>query len=284
MSAVIQLFSNPRSGSYKAERLHALARAFESLGATVIESESGHTPPVIRDGVTHVCVAAGDGTVRHVAGAVARAGHPVAFSIFPAGTVNLLAMEAAYPTDPMQFAQRVLASEPRRKHYPATLGDGYFFVCAGVGPDSLTVANVSLGLKRRIGRLAYAAAFLGLLWKWPRHRITLTCDERVLDCEAFYVAKGRYYAGRWSFAPQARLDEPLLHVVALTSAGRRDYVRFVWALLRGHDPAVLPDVTVLSCTRLRATSDAALPIQADGDVVGTLPVAIAMCETPLAFC
>lgn len=284
MSQVVQLFSNPNSGSYKVERLRALAAAFQDLGATVVECESGSSVPVIRADATHVCVAAGDGTVRHVAGAVARAGHSVALSIFPAGTVNLLAREAGYPSDPVEFAQRALLIERRRKHYPASLGDGYFFACAGVGPDSLAVAKVSLRLKRMVGRLAYAAAFFGLLAKWPRHRISLACAGRTIACEAFYVAKGRYYAGSWSFAPQARLDEPLLHVVALAQARRRDYARFVWTLLRGRDPAELPFVTVLHCTRLQATSDAALPIQADGDVVDTLPCTIAVCEAPLAFC
>jgi diacylglycerol kinase family enzyme len=284
MSPVVQLFSHRGTGSHSAARLAALVRAFEARGATVRHTPTSKGVPPIGPDVTHVCVAGGDGAVRHVAGAVARAGHPVALSIYPAGTINLLAREAGYPTDPEAFAEIVLSSEPRRRHYPVTLGDGYFFACAGVGPDSLAVAQVSLPLKRRIGRLAYAAAFARLLWRWPRHAIMLEAEGRRIACEAFYVAKGRYYAGPWSFAPAARLDDPLLHVVALPRARRRDYARFVSGLLRGWDAEKQAGVMVFSCRGLTATSDTPLPLQADGDIVGTLPVAMAVSENPLVFC
>jgi len=281
---VVQLFSNPRSGTYRARRVRALVRALEAQGATVHQCRSVDTTPEIRADATHVCVAAGDGTVRHVAGAVAREGHRVALSIYPAGTINLLAREAGYPRRAADFARLVLASEPRRQHYPVVIGDGYFFACAGVGPDSLAVAAVSSRLKRMIGRFAYAAAFLRLLVAWPRHSIVLTCGSEETECEAFYVAKGRYYAGPWSFAPAARLDEPMLHVVALRTARRRDYARFVWTLFRRGDVSGLANVAVLTGTTLRVTADAALPIQADGDIVGELPATMSVGDTPLVFC
>ena len=284
MSAVIQVIANPTSGGHKARRLAELVRAFEELGAAVHYAECRSSPPPIRADATHVCIAAGDGTVRHVAGLLARSGHSAALSIYPAGTINLLAREAGYPSRALDFARLVLTGEPCRRHYPVSIGDGYFFACAGVGPDSLAVARVSAQLKRAIGRLAYGVAFLGLLARWRRHRIVLGCGEREITCEAFYVAKGRYYAGSWSFAPNARLDEPLLHVVALENARRRDYLLFVWTLFRGRDPALLANVTVLTCTSLRATASEALPIQADGDIVGELPASMIVGEAPLIFC
>ena len=116
--------------------------------------------------------------------------------------------------------------------------------------------------------------------EWPR-RASCIRGEGEIACEAFYVAKGRYYAGRWSFAPKARLDEPLLHVVALKTARRRDYARFVWTLLRNGDPSSLANVAILTCTSLRATADTALPIQADGDIVGELPATMTIGEAPL---
>ena len=284
MSAVVQLIANPRAGRHKVFRIRELAAAFERLGAIVHYSECGAAPPPIRDDASHVCIAAGDGTVRHVASMVARSCHPVALSIYPAGTINLLAREAGYPSHPDEFAKLALSQEPTRQHYPVCLGDGYFFACAGVGPDSFAVAGVSSRLKRVVGRLAYGVAFARLLLRWPRHRIGLLADGRAIDCEAFYVAKGRYYAGRWSFAPAARVDEPLLHVVALQKARRRDYAVFVWTLIRGGDVAGLANVEVAICSRLEATAAEPLPVQADGDAVGTLPVVLSVDQVPLRFC
>lgn len=281
---MVQLFSNPASGRHRARKLRALVRAFEDLGATVISCESSHVSPAIREEVDHVCVAGGDGTVRHVAGAVARSGRPVALSIYPMGTVNLLAMEAGYPRNPHHFARMVLANETRRRHYPVAIGDGYFFACAGVGPDSLAVARASAKLKRWLGRFAYAVAFAGLLRDWPRHRIRLEVDGVGCECEAFYVAKGRYYAGRWSFAREARVHEPVLHVVALGTARRRDYARFLWAVVTGADVSRLPDVHSFNGSGLSAASAERLPVQADGDIVATLPIALRLGEPPLLFC
>lgn len=280
---VVQLFSNSRSGGHSVRRIDALIQAFEARGAKVLHCESAGGVPRIDAEATHVCVAAGDGTVRHVAGAAARARRSLAMSIYPAGTVNLLAREAGYPTDPADFAAHVLDRTHRRLHYPVAIGEGHFFACAGVGPDSFAVASVSPWLKRRLGRLAYVVSLLRLLWSWPRHRITLVSSSRRTSCEAFYVAKGRYYAGNWSFAPDARVDDPALHVVALTTARRRDYVRFVLALALGRQIESRKGVEVFSCRTLTIASDQPLPIQADGDIVGQLPVTMSVSDTPLAF-
>ena len=148
MSAVVQVIANPAAGRHKARRIAGLVRAFEAQGAAVHYTECGRTPPPIREDATHVCVAAGDGTVRHVAGMIARTGHRVALSIYPAGPINLLAREAGDPRRADEFARLVLEAEPRRRHYGVSLGEGMFFACAGVGPDSHAVASVSPGLKR----------------------------------------------------------------------------------------------------------------------------------------
>jgi diacylglycerol kinase family enzyme len=205
-------------------------------------------------------------------------------SIYPAGTINLLAMEASYPREPREFARLALSQRAPRKHYPVAMGDEHFFACAGVGPDSFAVAAVSRRLKRAVGRCAYAVATLRLLAGWRRHRIVLTADGREIACEAFYVAKGRYYAGRWSLAKDAGVHHPTLHVVALRQARRRDYLSFVAALARHRDPAELDNVEVFCCSALRADAAEPLPLQADGDIVGALPVTMTIGETPLTFC
>ena len=280
---VIQLFSNPDAGKSSARRVEALTAAFEAAGARVLPSVSAGGPPDIAEEATQVCVAGGDGTVRHVASAVLRSGREVRMSIFPSGTINLLAREARYPRDPQSFARLVLTGTPARSHYPVALNDGHFFACAGVGPDSLAVANVSRALKRSLGRFAYVAALMRMLARWPRYPITLVADGREIECEAFYVAKSRYYAGPWSLAPDARMDSPAMHVVALRRARRRDYLHFIATLAAHRDPSSLKNVEAFRCSTLRAEAPQRLPIQADGDVVGHLPATMAATETPLNF-
>jgi diacylglycerol kinase (ATP) len=282
-SPIVQIFLNPGSGSYSSGRIRALRDAFEAHGATVIQTVCTAKSPVIAGNIDHICIAGGDGTVRDIVSAVARSGRSTDLSIYPMGTINLLAREERYPSDPQTFVRRLLAGDPVRSHFPVSIGDGLFFVCASVGPDSAAVARLSSRLKRLFGRLAYAIALCPILINWPRRRIRLEVDGRSLDCEAFYLAKGRYFAGPWSFAPQAAVDQPVLHLVTFARMARRDFLGFAWALLRGQPVERLEGVTSMTCTALSAESDAPLPVQADGDIVGALPVGIRLGETALRF-
>jgi diacylglycerol kinase (ATP) len=282
---VVQLVANPAAGDgHSASRVEALARAFARAGAEVIRTECGPACDLEVDGrADHVCVVGGDGTVRHAAIAADRCGRQVVLSLYPGGTVNLIHRETLSELDPDRFALRILRPRSPRHHYAARLGKTFFLSCASVGPDSAAVAAVSPWLKRKIGRKAYALAFLGTLLFWPRHRMTLRCGGRGLHCEAFYVAKGRFFAGPWSFAPDARIDDPTLHVVALTRATRLNYLRFMWALYRDKPVEHLSCVKTFTCTELEVDCAKPLPVQADGDIAATLPIDIAIRPEPFVF-
>ncbi|MEA3008605.1 MAG: diacylglycerol kinase [Sphingomonadales bacterium] len=282
---IVQLFYNRSAGGHCPDRLAALRSGFEDRGARVLLSECGPGLPIeVGAEASHVCVVGGDGTVRHVAIALARCGRIVPLSVYPAGTINLVHRERLLPTDPAGHASRLLGEAGGGPFHPAALNDTFFLACASVGPDSRAVAEVSLGLKRRIGKLAYAVAFGRILIDWRRSPIRLRWHGGALDCEAFYVAKGRYFAGPWSFAPEASVAEPLLHVVALATARRRDFARFAFALWRGRRVDALPGITAFTCTALEAEADAPLPIQADGDPVGPLPASLSLHGEALSLC
>jgi diacylglycerol kinase family enzyme len=246
------------------------------------ESAPGITLRIDED-ASHVCAIGGDGTARHVALALARCGRSLPLSVYPGGTVNLLHREFASPREPSAYAAHVLSGTAGALHYAATINDTLFLACASAGPDSRAVAAVTPKLKRRLGKLAYVAAFLGVVLRWERPSIRLVCDERTIECEAFYVAKGRYFAGPWSFAPGACRMTPLLHGVALTRARRRDYARFIWALLRGQSVENVPGAAVFTGTIVTAHSTGSLPVQADGDIVAQLPVRISLRAEPLSL-
>lgn len=269
---IIQLFVNAKAGSSSRRRVAALRRELEAAGARVIVTPTSDDMAVAEE-ATQICAVGGDGTLRHVAAALGRSGRPRTMSIFPTGTVNLLAREYGYSRKPLSFAGRILRGTPSRLQRMARIGETLMFTCASVGPDADAVAAVSPRLKRTIGRAAYAMAFLGTLIRWPRRQLAVEADGQAIACEAVYVAKGRYYAGPWSFAPGAAADDPFLHVVGLRRARRRDFLRFLWALLHHNDLTRDPNLLHVTCASLRiAGSDA--PLQADGDIVAHLPAEI----------
>lgn len=275
----IQLVFNPESGSYRAATVARLRNAFIQRGASVQLSEcSARSPLVIAGDADQVCVVGGDGTIRHTVLAIRTGRRDLPLSAFPGGTVNLLQREWRFPTTPETFVAAVMASATTNINYAATINDSIFLACASVGPDSAAVAALSSSLKRIIGRLAYVVAFLKILWLWPRQAITLIADSKTMQCEAFYLAKGRYFAGPWSFAPQARLDEPRLHVVAIHRLSRWLFLRFIFLLLLGRRLEGRPGFSCFSCHSFQASSDSKVAVQADGDVVTQLPVRVALDE------
>jgi len=271
----VQLFVNPKAGSASHKRVAALVRAFQAAGADIIQDRAEIAPET-----TLVCAVGGDGTLRHVADAVRRAGRPLGMSVYPSGTVNLLARECGYPRDPVAFAARALA-QPTRTHRSGVIGATPFLTCASVGPDSQAVAGLSPALKRWIGRAAYGWSFITLLARWPRPQLRVVHADGEIRCEAVYIAKGRLFAGPWSFAPDAALHLPLFHVVTLGTVTRLLYLRFLWRLLTGKSVATLPGATHFTCTKLRIDGDA--PLQADGDIVEALPVDIRIDPASQAF-
>lgn len=284
MQPRVQLFSNPQSGTYSARRIARLRRAFESAGAQVTQSESSTLAvPEIDPNATHICVAGGDGTVRHVAAALAAGGHAIPIAQYPLGTINLLAREAGYHPDPGRFAKRFLADGERRRHYTATVRDQMFLCCASAGPECGAIRGYSPALKRRIGRFAYAAALARTVLRWERHAMVLHAEGLSFPCEAVYIAKGRYFAGPWSFAPNASLTDQRLHVVALGTARRRDYLRFLLDLVLGRDAGARPGNLSLTCSQLSLEGAEHIAVQADGDLLTTLPLEVRTAELTMDF-
>ncbi len=293
---IIQLISNPCSGSYSPSLIARLTAEFIRQGAQVVQGESSpRAPLVIAPEAERLCVVGGDGTVRHVVAAWQKAQAnrphntpPPSLIAYPGGTVNLLQLETQLPLAPEAFVARALHTGDAREHYSVTINDTLFLACASVGPDSAAVARLSEPLKRWLGKLAYVVAFLAVLWHWPRPKLRVTVDGHVLDCEAVYLAKGRYFAGPWSFAPAARLDAATLHIVSIARLTRWIYIRFMLAMMLGRAVETIPGVTLhTGSTQTTVTldglsaADAHLPVQGDGDIISHLPARISLNPAPV---
>jgi diacylglycerol kinase family enzyme len=277
----IQLFVTPVPAFGVRARVDALCKALRTAGADVILTWGGFDPLAIDEAADQVCAVGGDGTLRHVVEAARKLDRRVGVSVYPAGTVNLVAMEYAYPRSPPAFARRLLSGGEDVRHVASVNGIP-LLACASVGPDSRAVEAVSPALKRWLGRYAYVLAFMRVLVRWPRAKLVLHHHGRQTRCEAVYIAKGPFFAGRWSIAPQASGAEPLLYVVALPQASRWEFLRFAWAVLRGQAQELTGSYN-FACSELTITGEAGTPLQSDGDVLSKLPATISMDIDPIRF-
>ncbi len=279
--ARIQIVHNPASGSFDAQRFDRLVEAIAALGHETVTSVSSPTQPFrLEPNVAHVCAAGGDGTIRHVAAALIRETNPPTMSVYPMGTINLIAREIGWPADAKSFAGRINIDSDKPHLWPVRINDDCFIACASIGPDAQAVAGVSIALKDRIGRLAYAVALIKGLWNWQRPALRVVADGAEFACEAIYIANGRYFGGPWSFAPKAQLGQALLHIVALPKADRLTYVRFLLSMAMGRVES-WSGARQMTVKTISVACDQAQPVQIDGDIGCATPIHIALTDRPL---
>ncbi len=271
----VQIATNPDAGSYSAKTIKKLRQAFEHQGATTSLTFVGPGKQLlIEDGIALLCVAGGDGTIRHAAAAVRESTSTVRLVPYPLGTVNLFQRDTGYPKEMEAFTRAALSGTSSEDHFPATANGSTFLGCASVGPDAHAVAGVSTRLKSVVGRGAYGVAMMKLLFRWPRPKLTITADGKRHVVEAVYIANGAHFAGPWSFAPNADRRQAKLHIVALKQASRRKFWRFMRNVMRGRPLDDRDNLVCLTCTSLSIEGDDAWPVQLDGDDGGTLPVTV----------
>ena len=282
----ILIIVNPAAGRarFSERRLRRFVAALERQGCTVVLRRAGPSPGQVErlagqaePGFEAIVAAGGDGTISAVVNGLG--GRAVPFGVLPLGSANVLAREIRLPRAPEALASLVVTG-PASPIWPGRVGNRAFVMMASAGFDSEIVAALSPELKRRVGRLAFAWGFLVRLWHCPACELTVRADGVEYRAAAVVAAKGRHYAGPFVVAPGADLAEPVLHLVLLDRRGRWAMLRYATALFLGRVPR-LGDIAIVRARQASVAGNRALPVQADGEIVGELPIALAVADRPL---
>ena len=282
----ILIIVNPAAGRARSSerRLGRFVAALERQGCTVVLRRAGPSPGQVErlagqaePGFDVIVAAGGDGTISAVVNGLG--GRAVPFGVLPLGSANVLAREIRLPRAPEALASLVVTG-PASPIWPGRVGNRAFVMMASAGFDSEIVAALSPELKRRVGRLAFAWGFLVRLWHCPACELTVRADGVEYRAAAVVAAKGRHYAGPFVVAPGADLAEPVLELVLLDRRGRWAMLRYATALLLGRVPR-LGDIAIVRARQASVAGNRALPVQADGEIVGELPITLAVADRPL---
>jgi YegS/Rv2252/BmrU family lipid kinase len=279
---------NPSAGARRRARLHAALDLLYGLGVqfqlmeTTARGDAEKFARMAAEENGIVVAAGGDGTIAEVAAGLV--GTQAMLGILPLGTANVFALEMSVPLNPREAARALLMGRSTSV-YPGILKRGclkdrLFIQMVGVGLDSIVVHHLPLGLKRVFGKGAYVLQTLRDLTSYPFRSFKVQVDGNEVEAAGLVVTKGRYYAGRFQIAPQADPREAHFHVVALQQTHFMDALKHAAALGLGRLP-------YLSSISLQRGYDiqvfgADLPVQADGDDAGSLPIHIVPFAQPLS--
>jgi diacylglycerol kinase (ATP) len=282
----ILIIVNPAAGRARSSerRLGRFVAALERQGCTVVLRRAGPSPGQVErlagqaePGFDAIVAAGGDGTISAVVNGLGDRAVP--FGVLPLGSANVLAREIRLPRAPEALAS-LITTGPASPIWPGRVGNRAFVMMASAGFDSEIVAALSPELKRRVGRLAFAWGFLVRLWHCPACELTVRADGVEYRAAAVVAAKGRHYAGPFVVAPGADLAEPVLELVLLDRRGRWAMLRYATALFLGRVPR-LGDIAIVRARQASVAGNRALPVQADGEIVGELPITLAVADRPL---
>lgn len=272
------LLHNPVAGVRRRTLARRVAVELERRGAEIVMLRfwgvTSTAPGAIArdvqlDGFDAVVAAGGDGTVRALATALGE--HTsIPIGIIATGTGNVLANEIAMPKKPSEIAE-VLMTGPVVNVAGALANKDPFFLMTGAGFDGEIVAGLDLGLKRRVGKLAYAIPILKALGKRPKP-FSVMVDGAALEASWLVIANGRNYAGTYVIAPEAQLSETGFHALLFTARTRRGRLLELLSVAAGLHMR-LPSVKVMRCHHL-VVAASGIAVQADGDPISESPLTV----------
>jgi YegS/Rv2252/BmrU family lipid kinase len=286
---------NPHSGGGAARRRwRALEpRVREALGAVEIEHTRAARDAerlareAVRAGIERLVIAGGDGTLAEVATGLLRAqlaGY-AELAVLPMGTGCDFARTLGVPRDPEAAlevlktgkARRIDAGRARYVGRDGSPADSYFLNAASFGVSGRVVELAERSTRRFGGTAAFALATVRALLGYRSARVALRVDgELALDDQVALVAaaNGRHFGSGMRIAPDARLDDGWFDVVWVVGARGVSLIPKLPKLYRG---TLLSDPVVGSRRGRRIEADAAsgaVPLELDGELVGSLPVSI----------
>lgn len=292
------IIRNPVSGRVGKGVTRAVAAELGERGiaSEITDTRPGSATAEARRGVAAgfdaIIVAGGDGTVREVAKGLL--GTPVPLGIIPVGTANSLAREVDMgPAHSPAALAAVLAAAWTRRIFPGVVVvDGreeIFLEEASAGIDSLAVRAVTPGLKRIFGPAAYVLKCLEHLLRGPNVDVLVEIGERRITAGWFIAARADHYAGWLRLGSKVALGDSELVFLMIRHSRRHEFVRYLWGLLCGRLGA-MEGVTLISGRSARVSANGAsgplqvpVPLQADGDLMGSTPFTIRLSDQSIAL-
>jgi YegS/Rv2252/BmrU family lipid kinase len=308
------LLYNARSGGRGAERESDLREALAILcdagveASITVTQSSADAAEQARKAVVAGCdtvfACGGDGTIHDILQGMA--GTRVALAVIPMGTANALAHDLGLPLEPVKAVRAVIDGEHRRialGRLQATGLEGnpttrYFTVAVGVGVDAHLFYKLHSGMKQRMGMAAYYYKAWQLWFTHRMERFSVVCGNASSaqishgDVTEMLAVRIRDFGGVLrELAPGASLDRNDLRVVLCRTSNRLSYLMYVTRSLLGASFSV-PGVELVHSDHVRcdyvspqaaASSANRVYVEADGELVGTLPAEITIVPDALTL-
>jgi YegS/Rv2252/BmrU family lipid kinase len=258
----------------QAEKLRQLLKSLNSYGIRV-EAMPTVRPidasllaqQAVASGCDLVIACGGDGTINEVITGMAKSQVPL--MIIPGGTANVLAKEIGLRGNLIRSTELIKTGIIRRISLGKT-DHRYFVLMAGIGVDARIISVLNHKLKRKLGEGSFWIAGFKQLFQYHFPSFELRIDGRAEHATFAVISKAKNYGGPFRITSQADLFSDKFDVCLFQSRDRWRYLHYLWNVSVGKH-ACLPDVKYLKAETVEALGDSHIGVQADGELIGTLP-------------
>jgi YegS/Rv2252/BmrU family lipid kinase len=277
---------NPASGNgATGKRWPQLALRAAQLGLageTLLSERPGHLIELAREavdkGATLIVAVGGDGTLNEVVNGVA--GRDVDLATIPLGTGMDFGRTYRIPTkfdDAVRVALEgnVRTIDAGRVSYRTWAGEPaerFFANVSSVGMSG-AVAQRANGMSKALGgKVTFFYALTRVFLEWQNTEVTVRLDdaERSGRMHDVIVANGVWHGGGMKLAPDAAPDDGKFDVVLIGDVSKVDFLTTAPKIYKGKH-VHHPKVEVLRSTRVEVDAPVQLPIELEGEQVGTTP-------------
>ena len=226
----------------------------------------------IRSGASLIGSAGGDGTIREIIVGMGDSDIPVA--ILPMGTANVLALEFGLRKSADAIVGTITGAKSRQLHLPVANGQP-FSLMIGAGFDGEIVHAISSKMKKRWGKAAFAWQGLKAIARFSRYDIRVSDGSAETRGAWVVVTNISRYGGPYLLdgGSDAAKCELAAHVFNPKNRLQLalDLVRIGLGRLKPSDRLTIQRGRDF---RIEAGDHGIVPVQIDGDAVGTLPVSV----------
>ena len=305
---------NPRAAAGKTGRRWAaresMLRKHFPLGEVLFTRGPGDATHIAQDAVARgqdfIVAVGGDGTVHEVvngimlakesAGSAAERGEadpqrgkqnsdPV-LGVWPAGSGSDFARGVGIPGDPEQALELLVSGKSRRLDLGRIYCHDengqqvhrYYINAADFGIGAVVCRRLQRPPRFMPGKPSYLWQTVRALFTFRNPTVELSIDDQPFAARkitSVVVANNAYFGGGMCIAPGARVDDGDFDLVVVGDLGRFEAIRRLGETFSGNRIRH-PEINYGQCKRLEARSESQVFIEADGEMVGTLPAVFEM--------
>ena len=222
-----------------------------------------------REDLDLVIVGGGDGTLNGVVDSLVESKLPL--GILPLGTANDLARTLNIPLSIPEACEAI--ANGQLKYIDLGWVNGkHFFNVASLGLSVQITQNLSKGLKRRWGILAYAITAVKVIGQSRHFRAQIRVNGDLIKVKTIQIAvgNGRYYGGGMAVANDAAIDDGRLDLYSLELKHWWQIFPLLWTLPKGRQ-AILPWVRTMAGEEIDIYTSKACHINTDGEITTLTP-------------